>query len=51
MISSLFLDVFKFKKISIEELRTARIDIEKAVLVYVIRNVEDAEFEAHGQIP
>ena len=39
-IAGLFLDAFKFRKISIEELRTARIDIEKAMLVHVIRNAD-----------
>jgi GntR family transcriptional repressor for pyruvate dehydrogenase complex len=39
---SLFLSAFKFKKISIEDLTKARIEIEKSVLLYAIENA-DAE--------
>ena len=39
---SLFLNAFKFKKISLEDLTRARIEIEKSVLHYAIENA-DAE--------
>lgn len=44
-ISSLFLDGFKFRKISIEELILARSDIEKAMLAHVIKNADDSDIE------
>ena len=44
-ISNLFLDGFKFRKISIEELILARYDIEKAMLAHVIKNADDSDIK------
>lgn len=37
---NLFLNAFKFKKISLEDLTKARIEIEKSVLLYAIENAD-----------
>jgi GntR family transcriptional repressor for pyruvate dehydrogenase complex len=42
-ISDLLLDAIRMRTISIDELTTARIEIEKIMLEYVIRNADDAD--------
>ena len=42
-ISDLFLDAFRIKKVTLEELTIARLEIEKVVLNYVIDNVEESD--------
>jgi len=45
-ISRLFLDAFLMEKISIEELTVARVEIEKTVLKYVIRNADRSDIRS-----
>ena len=44
-ITNLFVDGFKFKKISLEELTIARFDIERAMLIHVFQNADDSDIE------
>jgi GntR family transcriptional repressor for pyruvate dehydrogenase complex len=44
-ISNLFLDGFKFKRISLEELTAVRFDIERAMLHHVFKNVDNIDIE------
>ena len=45
-ISELFLDAFQLEKISIEELTIARVEIEKTVLKYAIRNANKSDIRS-----
>lgn len=45
-ISDLFLDAFRLKKISLIELTTARLEIEKIILKQVFKNVEESDIHA-----
>lgn len=45
-ISTLFLDAFLMEKISIEELTVARVEIEKTVLKYAIRNADGSDIRS-----
>ena len=45
-ISTLFLDAFLLEKISIEELTVARVEIEKTVLKYAIRNADKLDIRS-----
>lgn len=45
-ISTLFLDAFLLEKISIEELTVARVEIEKTVLKYAIRNANKSDIRS-----
>jgi len=44
-ISSLFLDAFHLKKMSLEELTVARVEIEKVVLNHAIDNADESDFK------
>lgn len=45
-LSILFLDIFYFKKVSLEELTEARFDIEKVMLGRVIERADDSDLKA-----
>ena len=44
-ISNLFVDGFKFKRISLEELTTVRFDVERAMLHHVFKNIDNIDIE------
>lgn len=43
---NLFLNAFRFKKISLEDLTKARIEIEKSVVLYVIENADEEDIKS-----
>jgi len=45
-ISALFLDAFRMKKISLEELTVARLEIERVVLNYVMDSIDDSDIRS-----
>lgn len=47
-LNALFLDAVQLEKITIEEMTQARLDVEKIVVQYVIKNADEADFAALG---
>jgi len=45
-ISDLFLDAFRMRNITMDELTVARFEIEKVILNYVVKNATPSDFEA-----
>lgn len=45
-IGTLFLNAFKFNKISLEDLTIARVEIEKSVLLYAIENADTEDLKS-----
>ena len=45
-ISDLLLDAFQMRKITVDELTTARLDVERAILNHVVKNAGDSEIKS-----